>query len=233
MLKYFLLDNPLTERPDDYAAQTVATRAYSRNEIIDLLLRKGTLVTRTDAVAVLNIVEEVVVDIIRDGGTVNLPLFNTSFSISGVFDGPMDTFDPSRHKLNVNLTKGTLLRNAEREVRVQKTDVGTTMPAIIEVKDAISGTTNETLTPNGVIQLWGSNVKVDGDHADVGLWFVPETGDAVKATVLVSNKPSSVIAMIPALAAGAYTLRLVTQHSGSNLLKTPRTIVYDRTLTVA
>lgn len=233
MLKYFLIDNPLTERTDDYAAQPVAAKTYTRGEIIDLMLRKGTLVTKTDAVAVINNLEEVVTDIIRDGGTINLPLFNTSFSISGVFDGPMDAFDPSRHKLNVNLTKGTLLRNAEKEVRLQKTDVGTAMPAIIEIKDVISGKTNEVLTPNGVIQLWGNNLKIDGDHADVGLWFVPETGDAVKAVVFVTNKPSSVIAMIPVLAAGNYTLRIVTQHSGSNLLKTPRTIIFDRPLAVS
>ena len=233
MLKYTLQENLLTERPDDYMAQTIATRSYDKEAVIALILRRGTLLTHTDVLAVLNGLEETVADIIKDGGTVNLPLFNTSFSISGVFDGPMDSFDSSRHRLNVNLTKGTLLRKAESEVRFAKTDAVTPQPSIVEVRDAVSGTTNEALTPGGVIQLWGSNLKIAGDNEANGLWFVPETGDAVKATVLVSNKPSSVIAMIPALAAGAYTLRLVTQHSGSNLLKTPRTIVYDRTLTVA
>ena len=84
MLKYTLQENLLTERPDDYMAQTIATRSYDKEAIIALILRRGTLLTRTDVLAVLNGLEETVADIIKDGGTVNLPLFNTSFSISGV-----------------------------------------------------------------------------------------------------------------------------------------------------
>ena len=233
MLKYNLVENLLTERSDDYAAQTVPTRSYDKNAVIDLILRRGTLLTRTDVLAVMNGLEETVVDVVRDGGTINLPLFNTSFSISGVFDGPMDSFDSSRHRLNVNLTKGTLLRKAESEVRFAKTDAVTPQPSIVEVRDAVSGATNDVLTPGGVIQLWGANLKIAGDNEANGLWFVPETGDAVKAEVVVTNKPSQLIAMIPALAAGNYTVRVVTQSTGGGvLLKTPRSYVFERTLVV-
>ncbi|MDO5664090.1 MAG: DNA-binding domain-containing protein, partial [Bacteroidia bacterium] len=93
MLKYTLQENLLTERSDDFMAQTIATRAYTKEDVITLILRRGTLLTRTDVLAAMNGVEEAIADIVRDGGTVNLPLFNTSFSISGVFEGPMDTFD--------------------------------------------------------------------------------------------------------------------------------------------
>ena len=233
MLKYNLVENLLTERPDDYAAQTVPTRSYDKNAVIDLILRRGTLLTRTDVLAVFNGLEETLADIVKDGGTINLPLFNTSFSISGVFDGPMDSFDSSRHRLNVNLTKGTLLRKAESEVRFAKTDAVTPQPSIVEVRDAVSGATNDVLTPGGVIQLWGANLKIAGDNEANGLWFVPETGDAVKAEVVVTNKPSQLIAMIPALAAGNYTVRVVTQSTGGGvLLKTPRSYVFERTLVV-
>ena len=233
MLKYNLVENLLTERPNDYAAQTVPTRSYDKNAVIDLILRRGTLLTRTDVLAVFNGLEETLADIVKDGGTINLPLFNTSFSISGVFDGPMDSFDSSRHRLNVNLTKGTLLRKAESEVRFAKTDTVTPQPSIVEVRDAVSGATNEALTPGGVIQLWGANLKIAGDNEANGLWFVPETGDAVKAEVVVTNKPSQLIAMIPALAAGNYTVRVVTQSTGGGvLLKTPRSYVFERTLVV-
>ncbi len=233
MLKYNLVENLLTERPDDYAAQTIPTRSYDKNAVIDLILRRGTLLTRTDVLAVMNGLEETVVDVVRDGGTINLPLFNTSFSISGVFDGPMDSFDSSRHRLNVNLTKGTLLRKAESEVRFAKTDAVTPQPSIVEVRDAVSGATNDVLTPGGVIQLWGANLKIAGDNEANGLWFVPETGDAIKAEVVITNKPSQLIAMIPALAAGNYTVRVVTQSTGGGaLLKTPRSYVFERTLVV-
>ncbi|MDO5523770.1 MAG: DNA-binding domain-containing protein [Bacteroidia bacterium] len=233
MLKYSLVENLLTERPDDYAAQTQPTRSYNKSEVIDLILRRGTLLTRTDLVAAFNGLEETVVDIVKDGGTVNMPLFNTSFSISGVFDGPMDSFDTSRHRLNVNLTKGTLLRKAESEVQMTKTETTAPQPTIVEVRDAVSGTANEVLTPGGVIQLWGSNLKIAGENEANGLWFVPETGDAVKADVLVTNKPSQLIAMIPALPAANYTVRVVTQYNGSGKgLKTPKESFFDKPLAV-
>ena len=218
MLKYTLVENQLTERPNDYMAQTIAVRAYDKEAIIALMLRRGTLLTRTDVLAVLNGLEETDADILKDGGTVNLPL---------------DSFDGSRHKLNVNLSKSTLLRDAEKQVRFTKTDAAAPASAITEIKDVVSDTINHMLTPGGVIQLWGSNLKLAGDHADAGLWFVPETGEAIRAEVIVTNKPASLIAMIPtALAAGSYTLRIVTQYTGGTLLKTPRVSFSDKKLIV-
>jgi hypothetical protein len=46
------------------------------------------------------------------------------------------------------------------------------------------------------------------------------------------NHPSELIAVIPALTAGVYRVRIVTQHSGSNLLKKPHTANFDAPLTV-
>ena len=234
MLKYFLTDNPLTERTDDLMAQTVVNRTYDKEAIITEMLRRGNLVTKTDALAVLNAFEETIADIVKDGGTVNMPLFNTSFSISGVFESPLDSFDGNRHKLNLNLTKGTLLRNAEKEVKTEKTTAATAQSVILEVKDAISGKINEVLTPNGILQVWGNSLRIGGDNTEVGFWFVPSSGEAIKASVIVTNKPSNLILMIPPLAAGNYTLKLVSQSSsGGTLLKAPRTYVFDKIFTVS
>lgn len=82
----------LTERTDDYTAVVQPVGSYDKEAVIAALLRKGTSLTRTDVLAVLNGIEEIVVDITKDGGTVNTPLICTSFSVSGVFEGPLDTF---------------------------------------------------------------------------------------------------------------------------------------------
>ncbi|MDO9635222.1 MAG: DNA-binding domain-containing protein [Paludibacter sp.] len=233
MLKYALQENLLTERPDDYSAQTIVEGSYDKGAIINLMLQRGTLVTRTDMLAVLNLFEEVISGLTQEGCTINLPLFNTSFSISGVFEGPMDMFDGGRHKLNVNLSKGVLLRDAETKVKFEKTSATAPTPSIQEVKDVASGKTNETLTPAGAVQLWGSQLRIAGEHPDVGLWFVPETGDAIKAAILITNKPASLIAMIPVLAQGSYSVKVVTQYSGGGaLLNTPKVSIFNRMLLV-
>ena len=61
MLKYYLTDNPLTERPDDQMAQTIVDRTYEKEAIITEILLRGNLVTKTDTLAVLNVLEEIIV----------------------------------------------------------------------------------------------------------------------------------------------------------------------------
>lgn len=196
------------------------------------MLRRGTLLTRTDIMAVLNGFEETVRDITSDGGTVNTSLFNTSFSISGVFDVAMDTFDGNRHKLNVNLSKGMVMREAESQVKIEKTGTVIPQPTILEVKDSVSGKVNQQLTPGGVVELMGVNIKIVGENADCGLWFVPASGEAVKAQVIVQNKPSTLIAMIPNLSAESYSLKVMTQYTGGKPLKEPRTCLFKKTLVI-
>ena len=234
MLKYSLNENLLTERPDDYSAQVHPTGTYDKEAIINRMLQRGTLVTRTDIVAVLNNFEETICEITEEGGMANTPLFNTSFSMSGVFDGPMDAYDGNRHKLNVNISKGVKMREIEKKTRFEKTNAVAPLPLIQEVKDSLSGTVNEKLTPNGVVELRGSSIKIDGDKPECGLWFVFEDGTEKKAAVMIENKPARVIAMIPSLVVGEYQVKIVTQHTGSGtLLKTPKTTVFTKTLVVS
>ncbi len=232
-LNYSLVENLLTERPDDYSAQTHSLGSVGREALISRILSKGTLLTRTDVLAVLNGLEEAVVDTLLEGYTITAPLFNTSFSISGVFEGATDSFDPNRHRLNINLTKGTLLRDVEKRIKLEKIHSTAAQPQIQEVKDSVSGTVNEKLTTGGVVELRGYSLKIKGDNPACGLWFVAENGEETKATVFINNKPSNVIAMIPALAAGSYRVKIVTQYNGSGKgLKTPKHGVYSISLVV-
>ena len=234
MLEYSLHENLLTERKDDYAAQTHSKTVYTREEFIDLMLQRGTLVTKTDIVAVLNNIEETVTYIVKNGGMLNLPLFNISFSISGVFDGALDSFDPNRHKLHINLSKGTLLRDAEKEVKLAKTNAPLPQPQILEVKDSVSGKVDDVLTAGGAVEIDGINIKLAGDSDSVGLWFVLADGTETKAVTVVTNKPSQIISLIPQqLQAGSNCqLKIVTQYSGGKNLKEPKTTVYGKTFTV-
>lgn len=233
-LKYSLTENLLTERPDDYSAITQSGKSIDQNGLIERILKRGTSLTRTDVMAVMNAMNETVAEGVESGDTFTLPLMNTSFSISGVFDSPLDTFDGNRHKLNVNLTKGVALRDAEKKVKLEKTNVPAPLPQIQEVKDSVSGTVNERLTAGGVAELRGYNLKIDGDNPSCGLWFVAADGQETKAATIIENKPSKIIAMIPALTAGSYQVKVATQFSGGGkFLLSPKIFVYPKNLVVA
>ena len=215
MLKYCLRENLLTPPPDDYMAQAQDVRSYTLDEIIDLMMDKGTTLTRADVAATLQVYGEVVSAIIKDGSAVNTPLMNTSMSISGVFDGANDSFDKKRHTVNLNITAGTLLRDAVTKVKCEKTEGVSIDPYITEVTDIVTGTVNTTLTKGGVVQLVGSRLKFDAKDAAQGIFFVPETGEAVRAAVIAENKPARLMAIIPAdLAAGTYYIEVRSKHSG-------------------
>ena len=216
MLKYSLRENLLTPAPDDYLAQAQDVRSYTLDEIIDLMMDKGTTITRADVAATLQVYSEVVSAIIKDGSAVNTPLMNTALSISGVFNGANDAFDKKRHTVNLNITAGTLLRDAATKIKCEKTEGASTDPYITEVADVVSGKVNEILTKGGVVQLVGSRLKFDAKDAVQGIFFVPETGEAVRATVIAENKPARLMAIIPAgLKAGTYYIEVRTKISSS------------------
>ena len=233
MLKYCLRENLLTPAPEDYMAQAADVRSYTLDEIIDLMMEKGTTLTRADVAATLQVYGEVVSAIIKDGSAVNTPLMNTSMSISGVFDGANDSFDKKRHTVNLNITAGTLLRDAVTKVKCEKTEGVSTDPYITEVTDIVTGTVNTTLSKGGVVQLVGSRLKFDAKDTAQGIFFVPETGAPVRAAVIAENKPARLMAIIPAdLAAGTYYVEVRTKIIGSSQKsKTLKMGRFDKPLT--
>jgi len=196
---------------------------------------KGTTLTRADVAATLQVYGEVISAIIKDGSAVNTPLMNTALSISGVFDGANDSFDKKRHTVNLNITAGTLLRDAVTKVKCEKTEGASTDPYITEVTDIVTGTVNTTLTKGGVVQLVGSRLKFDAKDAAQGIFFVPETGAPVRAAVIAENKPARLMAIIPAdLAAGTYYIEVRTKIlEGNKSGKTLKTGRFNKALTVA
>jgi len=235
MLKYSLRENLLTPAPDDYMAQAADVRSYTLDEIIDAMMDKGTTLTRADVAATLQVYGEVVSTIIKDGSAVNTPLFNTALSISGVFNGAADNFDKKRHTVNLNLSAGSLLREAAAKVKCEKTEGASTDPYITEVKDVVSGKTNDVLTKGGVVQLVGARLKFDAKDATQGIFFVPETGAPVRADVIAENKPARLMAIIPAdLKAGTYYIEVRTKIlEGNKSGKTLKVGRFNKSLTVA
>ena len=171
-----------------------------------------------------------------DGSAVNAPLFNTSFSVSGVFSSMADTFDKSRHSVSVNVSAGTALREAVKSVKTEKTEGASTDPYITEAADVVSGAVNSTVTAGGILRLTGSRLKFDAADAAQGVFLVPENGgEAVRCSVVAENKPARVMVMVPAdIASGTYYAEVRTKLDSSRQpgkrLKTGR---YGRPLTVA
>lgn len=216
MLKYSLRENHLTPEPDDCMAQVQDVRSYSLDEVIDLMARRGTTLTRADVSAVLQVYAEVVSELVSDGCAVNTPLFNTSFSISGVFAGMSDAFDKTRHNVSLNISAGTKLREAVKSIKTEKVDGVSTNPLITEATDVVSGTVNMSLTPGGILSLTGSRLKFSTTDEEQGVFLVAEGGIKVRCAVVAENKPARVMVMIPQdLKSGTYYVEVRTKLDSS------------------
>jgi hypothetical protein len=236
MLEYTLEDNELTEKQGDLRAQVVNVTSYTQNDIVDRIMKIGAGLTRSDISSVVEAEKQVITDIIAEGGAVNTELFNAFPSISGVFDTPDEAFDHSKHRVKINLHPGIVLRSAVSRVKPKRVAAVLTGTVITSVTDLKTGSVNGSLTPGRDLKLSGSKLKLAGDQAEVGLYFVPVGGSAevkVDPSDIVVNNPSEVIAVIPPLSAGTYRVRLVTQYTSGTFLKTPRTYTFDKDLTVS
>ena len=216
MLKYALRENLLTPEPNDYMAQVTDSQSYNLEKIIDKMIERGSTLTKADITATMQIYTETICSLLEEGFQINTPLINTSMSISGVFDGATDSFDSSRHNVNINITPGTKLKETLSKVKTQKVEAASTDPFVTEVKDIVSGKVNESLTKGGILQAVGARLKFDNSDEAQGVFLVPETGSAVRCGVVAENKPARVMAMIPAdITAGTYYLEIRSKMDSS------------------
>jgi hypothetical protein len=95
----------------------------------------------------------------------------------------------------------------------------------------------DLLTPGRNLKISGQKIKIAGDNPAVGILFRsqddPDSTYTVDASDIVTNNPSELMIVIPALIADGYTLEVTTQYTTSgDLLKAPRTVAFDKVLTV-
>jgi hypothetical protein len=235
-IRAFLYLNLLTEKLNDYIARVISERSLSVKDICELAAtRGGADVSATAMEHAVNLFLREMAYNLCDGFSVNTGWFTASTHIKGVFDSATETFNPSKHTLLFEFQQGALLRKELEQVSVEIMGVADTFADIVEVVDVKTGSVNDLLTPNRNLRISGTKIKIAGDNEANGVYFVNQTTQErvkVEASDLVSNNPSELIIIIPALAAGTYLLEITTQFARGSLTKEPRTAAFDRVLTV-
>jgi hypothetical protein len=215
-MDYFLTENNLTPDPNDQVAIPANIRSYTDEDIVDRIMQRGTTLTRPDLLATIQAYRAEHGYNIEEGNGFNTGLINAGPSITGKFNDVTDSFDHTRHSLRYSVNFSKEIRDKIGAVKMVKVQTPVTGPIIIAVKDSLSGQTDGTLTAGGVLDISGSRLKVYPDIPEDGVYFIASDGTDYKASTLVENKPSRLIAMIPSLPAGAYILEVRTHYIGSS-----------------
>jgi hypothetical protein len=90
--------------------------------------------------------------------------------------------------LHANVNKGTVIRDAEKEIKLTKVNTPSPQPQILEVKDSVSRKVDEILTSGGVVEVNGINIKITGNDEACSLYFVAEDTEIKAATLTKTSR---------------------------------------------
>jgi hypothetical protein len=211
-MKFYLTENHLTTK-QNFSARVVSDKSHDLEGIINLMLSKRNLVSRTDIVAVFSAFFETVENCIKLGENITLPIFNISYSITGVFENEDESFNREKHHVNVNMNNGLQIKRAIEQIKLNKIDTVVREPVLHHFNDLASHTVDDQLTKNSLFELTGSQIKIAGDKPDIGLYFVADDGTETKVVLVADNTNKKIVGQTPDLATGSYHLHIKTQST--------------------
>lgn len=234
-IKAYLYENLLTkDNPNDYIARTVSERSLNVKQICEAAVNRGGADVSAAAMehATTLFLKEMAYQLC-DGYSVNTGYFTAGTQIRGVFDSPSETFSSDKHNSLFQFNQGEKLRAEIPNIEVSILGIADSACSILQVTDVKSGSVND-ITPGRNLKISGNKIKVAGDNPNNGVFFV-NTGTqeriAVESNDMVTNNPSELIIVIPDMASGTYTLKVLTQFSGTQMLKESRMASFDKILT--
>lgn len=221
-----LYDNAITERKGDYTAKVRITGTVRNLQVAERILARGSEFRLETVAHILNMGDQEKAAAIAEGKSVVDGVGQYMPTLTGPFEGENASFDSKKNKLSVSYVPGKVLRDTLKNVAVE-TRPAVTGPIVNLIIDSTTGEINTQLTSASAAVINGSNIKVAGDDASIGVFFTKTGGTAQKSPLLIHNNPSELTAMLPALEDGEYTLSIVTQYGSSNkLVKEPRTYTF-------
>lgn len=229
-----------TDSDTDYSAK-VKTQAATLEDVAAAVLDYGNEYTKETLLAVYSHMEDAIRTLVTSGYTVTTDNVIYIPKVKGTFD-KSGSWDEDVNSYSCSLNAAQTFRNELSAVTPSFTGyVNSSGGAQIEtITDAVTGSTDGTLTAGGTITVTGTNIKVTGD--DSGMWFsvasesgeYDSDGELIEVQTFISNSPSKVVVILPdALGAGTYYIVIKTRYTrGSTLLKNLRTIITDSAVTV-
>ncbi|MDR1679053.1 MAG: DUF4469 domain-containing protein [Prevotellaceae bacterium] len=236
--KIWLRLNLLTKDVDnDYIAEVSTTGNTKRNEDIAREIgEEGSEIKYDTLLSVLNQRDRIVCHMLQQGNSVLDGCTYISPRVLGNWIGANAKFDPADHKVTVDMMPSSELRAALTQVGVEILGVKNSGAFIGLVTDAATGLTDGTITAGDDILIEGDKLKIAPEgEGETGVFFINAEGESTAVTRrLTENSPKKLIARVPALPAGEYTLRVVTRFTtASTLLKEARSIEYNKPLIIA
>jgi hypothetical protein len=222
-IQYSLQPNPVTPDPNDHSARVTTPFNLSDAELAEELVKRGIHSDVDHIRAIVSAYLRLLAERVADGFAVNSALMTVRPGISGVFSDAEDSFDPSRHVLRANLQMGTLLEEAMAAATTEKLVEASPAPLLTSFMNKNTGGINATISPGGIGQLLGEQLKYDPAAAGSGIFFVlTSTGaaTAVPAANVAVRTEGELMFLTPTLAAGSYRVEVRRSYRSNTEMRT-------------
>ncbi len=208
-IKYELRQNHLPVVGMQHTARVRPSGTADLDDIVDLIVGRGSTVARSDILSVLSDFALAVATLLGYGMTVLTPVAKFRLSLGGIFADEKDGYDPSRHRLKVNAQPSKeLCTEVNRRAEMIKQDASPIAPVLTSYTDTLSGEKNVRVTPGGPARLVGRLLNYDAADLQQGIFFVNSAGVETRVEVLIRQEPSEMDLLAPTLAAGEYRLEV-------------------------
>ncbi|MDR0692328.1 MAG: DUF4469 domain-containing protein [Prevotellaceae bacterium] len=232
--KVLLRPNLLTKDVDDDYIAIVSTIGHTerREDIAREIVAEGTEFKYETILDILTRADRIICQHIGLGHSVLTGVSHITPRVRGSWTGENAPYNREEHKITVDMTPGSELRDVLKDVGVEVIGMSDAHAFIRTATDSASGKIG-TFTPGFDLIIEGNKIKIlPEDDETLGVFLVNDAIATATRLQVTQNMPKTLRAHVPAgTPEGEYTLQVVTQFSsGVVLLKEPRTIEYAKKL---
>lgn len=229
MINYSLHENTFSNDAENYRAIVQSHGTLDLDQTIKEMIARGSAATEAGAAALLKDFFNTAQVLLLYGWRLSTPLFSIGLSIQGTFDDQLDTFDSSRHQIDLVFTPNRqFLRAIQSQAQTQKQKPNRPQPRPLQYINPNNGADNQTLTPGGGARVLGELLSFDQADPNQGIFLIAEDQSSTRIEVVINNTPSDLIFLVPSdLTAGQYQLEVRAQFGAglrSGTLKNPLTV---------
>ena len=221
-IQYVLFENNSPIAPGVYTARVQTAGRADLESVVNHMVARGSTVGRADILSVLDDFCSAVELLVQDGYTIVTPVVNARPTVRGTFEGPLDSFDPNRHRLVVRVTPGVRLKKGvPNGAQLVKRYGAKNLPLPQRYTDTRSGTHNDILTPGGTGWLQGQRLTLDGADPEQGVFFVNDADKtATRVEEVTKSAGTEILFLVPTLPAGTYNLEVRAAFNDNGDIRT-------------
>ncbi len=173
-IPYYLVDNALTENPNDFRGVLGLKGVKTELDIVVRILKNNVGISEAEILAVLKQEQSAIKEFLEDGYKVDAGLFAIKPTMKGVFDSAKEIFTDEKHALRFRIAPRKALKAILKNISLVKVVNGGVRPVITVFEDMISKTNDDTITPGKTAKLFGDKLKFDVEDVEQGIFFIKD-----------------------------------------------------------